>query len=166
MGRTLLVLVCCLAVFLQGCASIFCGSTKTISVKSEPSDVDFTIKDKTGLKIHEGKTPEMVTLKRGAGYFEASDYTVEFTDGVNKDVLPIKSDVEWGWYLGGNILFGGLIGWFIVDPITGGMYNIHDVSANLNFIPAVDVKTGKKILGYQVTRDQNGKSITTPVYEQ
>jgi len=28
------------------------------------------------------------------------------------------------WYVGGNILFGGLIGWLIVDPLTGGMWTI------------------------------------------
>ena len=29
-----------------------------------------------------------------------------------------------GWYIGGNIIFGGLIGWFIVDPRNGGMYTL------------------------------------------
>jgi hypothetical protein len=27
-----------------------------------------------------------------------------------------------GWYIAGNPIFGGLIGWFIVDPFNGKMY--------------------------------------------
>jgi hypothetical protein len=29
-----------------------------------------------------------------------------------------------GWYIAGNLVFGGLIGWFIVDPFNGAMYNL------------------------------------------
>ncbi len=32
----------------------------------------------------------------------------------------IKAGVD-GWYIG-NIIFGGLIGWLIVGPLTGAMY--------------------------------------------
>jgi len=28
------------------------------------------------------------------------------------------------WYVAGNFVFGGLIGWLIVDPLTGGMWTI------------------------------------------
>jgi len=35
-----------------------------------------------------------------------------------------------GWYIGGNILFGGLIGWFLVDPWNGHMYNLEPENIN------------------------------------
>lgn len=28
------------------------------------------------------------------------------------------------WYIAGNFFFGGIIGWFIVDPQTGAMYTL------------------------------------------
>jgi len=35
-----------------------------------------------------------------------------------------------GWYIAGNIVFGGIIGWFIVDPFSGAMYNLSPESIN------------------------------------
>lgn len=38
------------------------------------------------------------------------------------------------WYIGGNLLFGGLIGWLIVDPASGAMWHFdpEQVSVLLN----------------------------------
>ena len=35
-----------------------------------------------------------------------------------------------GWYIGGNILLGGLIGWLIVDPATGAMWTLDTKEIN------------------------------------
>jgi len=35
-----------------------------------------------------------------------------------------------GWYIAGNLVFGGLIGWFIVDPFGGKMYSISQKEIN------------------------------------
>jgi len=37
-----------------------------------------------------------------------------------------------GWYIAGNLLFGGLIGYFIVDPATGAMWTLKNLHANLS----------------------------------
>jgi len=44
-------------------------------------------------------------------------------DGYEEQSIPIKSSPN-GWYIGGNLIFGGLIGWFIVDPLSGAMYTL------------------------------------------
>ena len=46
----------------------------------------------------------------------------------------MQGDLD-AWYWG-NILFGGLIGWFFVDPVTGAMYKLPErTSANLVQVP-------------------------------
>jgi hypothetical protein len=42
--------------------------------------------------------------------------------GYKTHTVTLESNVS-GWYVG-NILFGGLIGMLIVDPITGAMYTL------------------------------------------
>lgn len=39
-----------------------------------------------------------------------------------------------GWYIGGNLLFGGVIGWLIVDPATGAMWKLdtNEINVTLN----------------------------------
>jgi hypothetical protein len=36
-----------------------------------------------------------------------------------------------GWYLGGNLLFGGSIGYLIVDPVTGAMWTLAPEDINV-----------------------------------
>lgn len=50
-----------------------------------------------------------------------------------------------GWYLAGNILLGGLIGWIIVDPITGGMWTLspEEISLNLKVKAAQVLPSGE-----------------------
>ena len=51
-------------------------------------------------------------------------YTVTITKaGFRSQVIPVTSAPN-GWYLAGNFIFGGLIGWFVVDPLNGHMYTL------------------------------------------
>jgi hypothetical protein len=121
-----------ISTFSSGCASIMCGSEKTINIKSHPLESEYTITNRKGEIIAKGTTPENITLKRGSGWFKGGDYTITLEKhGYETEVKPISQGVETGWYGLGNILFGGLIGWVIVDPLTGGMYNIRDVNISL-----------------------------------
>lgn len=45
-------------------------------------------------------------------------------EGYNTAALPLRTSVD-GWYWG-NFLFGGLIGFLIVDPVTGAMFKVND----------------------------------------
>ena len=129
----ILVTVSISSMFLcSGCASIICGSEKTINVTSSPIEAQFAISNAKGNVVAKGLTPTNVTLKRGSGWFKAGDYTIKLSKVGYKDtVVPIAQGIEGGWYGLGNIVFGGLIGWVIVDPLTGAMYNIKDVNVSL-----------------------------------
>lgn len=48
--------------------------------------------------------------------------------------LFIKASAN-GWYIGGNIVFGGLIGWLAVDPFNGGMYTLKPKETNAILAP-------------------------------
>ena len=66
-----------------------------------------------------------MTLKKSDGsYLGGKTYNVLFEkDGFESRTVAITSAPN-GWYIAGNLLFGGLIGWLIVDPLTGAMYNL------------------------------------------
>ncbi len=107
-----------------GCASIVSKSSYPVAISSNPEQAEITITDETGKNIYSGKTPTTVTLDTKSAYFQGKDYTVTFKkDGYAKHTAEIKRGVD-GWYIAGNIVFGGLIGWLIVDPATGAMWTL------------------------------------------
>jgi hypothetical protein len=106
---------------LTSCASIVSDSTYAVSLDSEPTGQNFTIKNEKGDTIHSGTTPEIVNLKSGDGYFSMSHYKVSYGNGSIATLSPNMD--EWYW---GNIIFGGAIGLVIVDPLTGAMFEFGD----------------------------------------
>lgn len=116
---------------ISGCASIVSKSTYPVSVSSKPEGATITITNRHGQEIHSGRTPATVSLKAGCGYFKGEEYTILFSKaGYKPFKTTITSDLD-GWYVFGNIFFGGLIGWLIVDPATGAMWKLDDASAIL-----------------------------------
>ena len=130
------------ALTMTGCASIFSGSTQTLTFKSVPDTANITITNKLGEKIHTGSTPATVTLKRGNGYFKPAGYQVTFSkEGFQTKTVQVKATVN-GWYIA-NIIFGGLIGFLIVDPVTGAMYTLSPSDIN-TLLDAAQLSTTKK----------------------
>lgn len=130
-----LITAACVAATLTmtGCASIFSGSTQTLTFKSVPDAAQITITNRAGEKVHTGLTPATVTLKRGTGYFKSAAYDVTFKkEGYQTKSVQVTGSVN-GWYVA-NIIFGGLIGLLIVDPATGAMYTLNpsDINAMLD----------------------------------
>ncbi len=113
-----------LALILSGCASIVSKSDYPISIRSTPADAELTITNiRTGAVVHQGRTPVTLTLSASDGYFRSASYRVEFErDGYYQTSRTIESRID-GWYIG-NIVFGGLIGFLVVDPITGAMFRL------------------------------------------
>ena len=142
---------------MQGCATIMHGSEQTLSFKSVPETTQITITNRAGEKIHSGQTPTVITLKRGAGYFKSESYQVSFSkEGYQTKTINVTGSAN-GWYVA-NILFGGLIGLLIVDPLTGGMYTLtpDDVNAVLesnNINPKQGEKTLTVVLKENVPSD-------------
>lgn len=119
---------------LGGCASIVGDKEQAITINSTPSQADVVITDERSQDVFEGKTPTTVTLRKADGsYFGGKSYTATISkDGFQDRTVAISSSPN-GWYIGGNLIFGGLIGWLIVDPLTGSMYSLSpdSISASL-----------------------------------
>ena len=112
------VMLVFMLVFGQGCASIVSSSEWPVTIQSNPTGQSVVVKDEEGVSIHNGTTPMTVTLSSHEGYFCGADYTID----CNGNSTPLNSRLN-GWYAG-NIIFGGLIGILIVDPLTGAMWRL------------------------------------------
>lgn len=151
-----------LSLLITGCATIMTGGgAQSINVESNPSEAEVTIIDLYNNEtVTTGNTPVAVTLKKSQGYFKKGRYKMIIEkDGYSPEEILIEGTAN-GWYVAGNILVGGLIGWLIVDPASGAMYTLSPkgVSTDLkdNSILKQDVD------GLTVVVDANLKSIPDP----
>ncbi|WP_373741781.1 hypothetical protein [Neisseria sp.] len=114
---------------LSGCASIMEKSSYPVNVSSTPDGASFTITNRAGKVITQGITPNSVTLKASAGFFKGEKYTINFhKPGYEPQTFVLDSGIS-GFYFAGNLLFGGLVGWLIVDPATGKMFTLPNSAA-------------------------------------
>jgi len=121
----------------SGCATIIKGSgPQGVHFKSEPADAKLTVIDlRNGNVMANVKTPQVVLLPKSAGYFKYAKYNATFEkEGYDKKDVNLESDVT-PWYIAGNIVFGGLIGWLIVDPASGGMWNFNPEQVSVLLTP-------------------------------
>lgn len=108
---------------LTGCASIVSESKYAVNIVTYPAGAQVDIHDRSGAAIYTGTTPALVNLESGDGYFGRSDYTIDLKkEGFAPAQTNLRASMN-GWYWG-NIIFGGLIGMLIVDPLTGAMYKL------------------------------------------
>ncbi|MCC8381128.1 MULTISPECIES: hypothetical protein [unclassified Xenorhabdus] len=130
------VLLLSAVMLCSGCATIVGEKTQLVQINSQPSGAEFSIKDETGQEITRGNTPQSVMLAKSTGhYFGGKTYQITFTkENFQSVTLPLVAKAN-GWYIGGNFVFGGLIGWLVVDPFNGGMYTLHPKAANVT-LPA------------------------------
>ncbi len=130
-SKGMVAVVVVLSLALAGCASIVGQSMFPLTINSNPNGSNILVKDEYGREVFSGTTPSTVTLTAGESYFHAKSYTVTFSKpGYADQYAVVKSEIS-GWYFG-NIVFGGLIGMLIVDPITGKMWKLPpNVTANL-----------------------------------
>jgi hypothetical protein len=108
---------------LSGCASLAGSSMDPVELHSAPEGAHFLIETEEGRSIFNGTTPDTVTLAKSQGYFDGADYTITF---MKPGYAPAYASLETSpnaWYWAGNLLFGWLYGWLVVDPLGGGMWN-------------------------------------------
>lgn len=121
---------------LCSCATVMRDNNRAVSIKANVEKVDIKITNKAGEVVFEGQTPTTLTLKTAmkSGYFNPEKYTVIASkDGFQTQTTVIDWHVS-AWYYAGNFVIGGLIGYLIIDPITGDMYYL-DEEVNLNMFP-------------------------------
>ena len=112
------------AALTGGCASIVHGGSRTVTITTQPAGAKATItKSDTADAVHSGLTPLTVSLEPKRGYFKGQSYSVRFElAGYKTEEVALRAELS-GWYWG-NLLFGGLIGMLVVDPVTGSMWNL------------------------------------------
>jgi hypothetical protein len=109
---------------LAGCATFVNGSTSPLSVTSPEPNATLTILDETNHVVFSGTMPATIDLQTGKGFFGRKSYTVKvISEGGAEQVFPVKTSVSW-WYLLGNMVSFGPIGWLIIDPATGAMWTL------------------------------------------
>ena len=121
-GSTLAVIM---LVAWPGCATIIGKSHQTVLIRTDPPGAEVTIRNSDGIAVWHGTAPSPVTLKAGDGFFQGQKYSVLAERNGDARSRVLDTHVN-GWYLLGNLVFGGLIGWLIVDPATGAMWSLSD----------------------------------------
>ena len=112
-------------VALSGCASIIGERTQTLRFSSNPEGATVELTNKDGVKIFRGATPVTTTVPKSRGYFKGETYRVAIAkEGYKAQEHVMDSGIS-GWYLG-NVIFGGLIGLLVVDPLTGAMWSFDE----------------------------------------
>lgn len=137
------LLLPCVLFLCASCATIVSKSVYNVRLNSSPDDAYVQVFDRKGREVFNGKTPTQVALKSGAGYFKRAEYKIKYSKpGFATKEVMISSDLN-GWYIG-NIVFGGIIGFLVVDPATGAMYRLDQTNLNETLTPESTTSAGNE----------------------
>lgn len=102
---------------------------QSVLIDSTPQSANFTIVDEHGQQIADGITPDSVKLHTSGAPFQRARYVVNFQlDGYPAKSEPLVGKIS-GWYILGAVTqITSIVGPLIVDPYTGAMYSLPDVS--------------------------------------
>jgi hypothetical protein len=150
------------AVALSGCASIIKGGgPESFTVRSQPPGADVQITAvPTGETVATGRTPMTAMLAKSRGFFKGAKYKVVVQmPGFQARESIVDTSVS-GWYVAGNLVFGGLIGWLIVDPATGAMWSLETDAIDVPLAPAgAPPATPEKVPAAKPTSSAEGAFI-------
>jgi hypothetical protein len=105
----------CALTFLAGCASVFSGTTQSITVETQPEGADCKV-SKSGFVVGEVQsTPGYVRVNRGSVGLEIACTKPGYATARTAQPTQIES-----WVFG-NVIAGGLIG-IVVDFSDGAAY--------------------------------------------
>ena len=126
-----LVAIALVSLLATGCATIVGSTTHTVGLSSSPPGAKVVVRDEAGKDVFNGVTPASITLKKHKGYFSGHTYTFSFTKAGYDEHIELLSAEASDWYVWGNLLIGGLIGWVLVDPATGAMWTYDQENLNV-----------------------------------
>ncbi len=112
-----------LLLFFTSCASIVSDSKYPVIINTAPNGSQVSITDKQGEVVFKGNTPAVVKLQSGNGFWGKARYHVQLTKkGYDSKIITIDTSLDpWYW---GNLVFGGPLGFLIIDPATGAMFKL------------------------------------------
>ena len=133
MANGVTALVFCLS--FTGCASIFSGGPKKVTINTTPPGAKVTIYDKYNKLVSTQHSPAVVSLDRSTGYMAGQEYRIVIEKpGYKPTEVRVRANIN-GWYFG-NLLIGGPLGLFVVDPLTGAMFTLSPDHINETLTPA------------------------------
>lgn len=155
MRKILGLSVILLGFLTTSCATIVSNSIYDVAINSSPSGAKFSITNSRNKIIETGVTPATVQLKSAAGYFKGETYKIKFTKtGFYEQTYTLYGTFN-GWYIANVFLPGNLIWLFVVDPLTGAMYNLPEsVNVSLNKIADAEQPRELKIVTYDSLTDE------------
>lgn len=137
----LLFIVIAITISANGCASIVNGRRQDIVFRSSPDNATVEVYSSFGNHVATATTPAVIRFRRGRGYFRRANYTVLISkEGYQTQSIGIRSGVS-GWYAAGNYFtsFAMVIGYLIVDPLTGAMWTLQPKGINTNLRQALSL---------------------------
>ena len=134
-----IIVFCILSVsILSGCATLFAPSKWPLKIDTKPEGAWVKVINRNGDVKFEGTTPATVFLPAGRFYFKKETYTVKlFMTGAEDKSIPVGSVTNTYYWL--NFLWGGLIGFVLIDPASGAMYQLDRESIEVKY----NMTTGK-----------------------
>lgn len=115
-------ILCCILLFMSGCASIIHGPTEQIGFTSDPPGATLYVGGQTTT------TPAFIILPR------RGKHVARFTkEGYQPTEVQIKEGMSL-WFLLGNLGFGGIPGW-IIDAINGSIGDLSPDNVHVNLVP-------------------------------
>lgn len=124
--------VCCISVLAaaaSGCATLLSQSSWPVYVQAAEGETEVVVKNAYGLTVKTGKTPLLLSLESGRGYFQRAVYSLTFSKPGYEDLTAVLPATFNYWYVG-NIV--NILGFFTADPATGAMWRLSDnVSVSL-----------------------------------
>ena len=107
------------------CATVMrSGGPGGVTITSEPPAAQVTITNLwTRQTILQATTPAVASLARQAGYMQPARYQVVVAKpGYQPYVITLQAHLNDQYF--GNLVAGGPLGFFVIDPLTGAMYTL------------------------------------------
>lgn len=109
---------------IQGCALLAGDPIHELPIITKPDNALVEIKDERGVEIYKGKSPALVNLLKSDGsYLGGKKYLITISkQGFKTMIFPVIT-VPNNYYSIGNAATV-YIGWLVVDPFFGDMYDL------------------------------------------
>ena len=108
----------------SGCATILSERDYPVAIENSGGNTFFEVRDRKNQFVHQGVTPERVTLRAKSYPFWPAKYNVTFVGSDSKtQTKTLKAGFD-PWLIG-NIVVGGVPG-AVVDGATGAMFRLPD----------------------------------------